>query len=81
MSETSSYPEATTQPKDDAELAGQIASLREQIADLARRATEYAAEAGEAGAETVDDSIRQNPYLAVGVALIAGAAIGMALKR
>jgi ElaB/YqjD/DUF883 family membrane-anchored ribosome-binding protein len=83
MADTGStyYDEATTQPQDNADVAAQVRSLRQQIADLAQEATEQAAEGGEAGAEFVRDAVGKNPYAAIGIALVAGIGIGMALKR
>jgi ElaB/YqjD/DUF883 family membrane-anchored ribosome-binding protein len=83
MADTGStyYEEATTQPQDNADAAAQIRSLRQQIAGLAQEASELAMEGGEAGANFVKGAVDKNPYAAIGVALLAGIGIGMALKR
>jgi ElaB/YqjD/DUF883 family membrane-anchored ribosome-binding protein len=75
------YKDATTQPKEDADAMSLLATLREQVSDLTRRAAALASETGEAPIETLDDAIRENPYLTLGFALLAGIAIGVALKR
>jgi ElaB/YqjD/DUF883 family membrane-anchored ribosome-binding protein len=48
---------------------------------LAQRAAEFAGETSEEGIQTIDGAVRENPYLALGFALVAGIAIGSALKR
>lgn len=71
------YQEATTQPGEPDDAASQIAALRMQVAALANRASELAGETGEA----IDEAVRENTYLSLGLALIAGVAIGFVLKR
>ena len=75
------YKDATVQPKEDADSRSQIAALREQIGELTESVAKFASETGEAGFEKFDGAIREKPYITLGLALLAGIAIGLALRR
>ena len=75
------YDDAATTSTGDLGVANEVSSLREQIADLTRRTAELAAGAGEASAEIIDEAIHDNAYLSLGVAFLAGIAIGLTLRR
>lgn len=49
-------------------LRDQVTKLKDQIADFA-------------SPDHVDDVVRENPYIIAGIALVAGIAIGSAMRR
>ena len=49
-------------------LRDQITTLKDQIADMA-------------SPEHIDDMVHENPYIIAGIALVAGIAIGTAIRR
>jgi ElaB/YqjD/DUF883 family membrane-anchored ribosome-binding protein len=61
--------------KVEQEASEEVRSLREQIAGLKDQIAEIASP------EHIDEVVHENPYVLAGVALLAGIAIGSAMRR